>query len=102
MNMQNDILAENISELFGFGEMTDAEKSDLLESVGASILESAVLRFVVDATDAEAKAFEAHIDAHTDDEDMLVDLIEKFPAFGLLLEEETAAFKREAKKVLGM
>lgn len=95
------ILERDITKLFGFDELSDDEKRTLLDDLGSTLIESATLRFVVESEEEQVEAFENTIDQHKDADDMLVKIIEAFPRFGELLQEEVASFKKEAVEVLG-
>jgi hypothetical protein len=94
------ILEKDISVLFGFGEMSDEEKAELLDDIGSVVLESAMLRFMTEGSEADAAAFSSFIESHEESENMLEAVIAAFPQFGAILEEEIVAFKREAADVL--
>lgn len=98
--MSTDILEKNISELFGFSEMTDEEKAELLDNIGSVIMESAVLRFITSAEEKEISKLEQFIDRYENDDALLEKLLREFPSFQDTLEEEIAAFKTEAVEVL--
>lgn len=97
----NDILEKNISELFGFSEMSDVEKAELLDDVGSVIMESAVLKFVAGSKKKEVQDFEKFLDAHENDDALIESILKEFPTFQEMLEEEIVAFKNEANEVLG-
>ena len=94
------ILELDISELFGFAEMSDEEKADLLENIGSVITESSTLRYVTEAPPEQVELFEKFLEEHGEEEDVLVKLIETFPDFENILTEEIAAFKSEAQQIL--
>ena len=99
--MSDNILDKNIGELFGFEEMTDEEKAEVLDSIGSIVMESSALRFASDASEDDITSFEHFIEGHAEDDAFLEKLIVEFPAFRKILEEEITAFKTEALEVLG-
>lgn len=101
-DITNNILEQDISELFGYADMTAEEKTALLDNIGAIILESSTLRFMVESSVATITQFEKIIEAHAEDETMLEVLIETFPRFAEIVEEEVTAFKKEANATLAV
>lgn len=99
-DLQKNILEQDISELFGFEEMSEEEKATLLDDIGSTILESATLRFMVESEDTAVEKFETVVEEYADKDEMLQKLLESFPRLGEILEEEIAAFKKEAVAVL--
>ena len=99
-DLQKNILEENIGELFGFKDLSPEEKAELLDEVGAVILESAVLRFMAASDEPTIEKFETITDTYAESEDLFPKLQEAFPAFSSILEEEIVSFKDEAKAVL--
>jgi hypothetical protein len=91
----------NLEELFHLSEMTDEEKAIFLADVGGLIMESAVLRFLSESDESTGEHFSHMVDAYADKDNLHEVLAEAFPAFRLVLEEESEAFREEATKVLG-
>ena len=98
--MSKDILEKNISELFGFSDMTDEEKAELLDDIGSLIMESSVLRFVATGEEKEVASLEQFLEKHENDDALLEKLLKEFPSFQKIIEEEIVAFKAEAVDVL--
>lgn len=96
----NNILEENIAELFGFDEMTEEEKMEFLDGVGSVIMESAFLRFLATQEEEIVESFQKALENANEDEQSLETLMEQYPDFAQVLEEEVAAFKQEAVAVL--
>lgn len=99
-DMQKNILEQNIGELFGFEEMNEEEKAALLDDIGSTILESAILRFSVEGDAKEVAQLEDIVEKHGDDEDVFAKVLESIPTFETILTEEISAFKEEATNVL--
>ena len=95
-----NILEENLNELFGFEAMSEEEKSALLDDVGSTVLESALLRFSVEHSGNPMDKLEELIEKNEDSEDVFEHVLEKVPEFEKILKEEIIAFKEEAKAVL--
>ena len=79
-------------------DLTDdaREELDFAEEAGKLILESAIMRFVLEAEDEEVQALETILSAHEAAPDALPKLVEQIPRFADLLEEEIAGFKKQA------
>lgn len=101
-DITNNILEQDISELFGYSHMTDEERTTLLDNIGAIILESSTMRFMVEVDTATIAKFEKIVEAHAEDETMLEVLIKTFPRFAEIVEEEVTAFKNEASATLAL
>lgn len=96
-----NILEQDISTLFGLGSLSEDEKTELLDNIGSIIMESASLRFMVESDEKTVSQFEEIIEANAENENMINVLLETFPRFGEILEEEVVAFKEQALEVLG-
>ena len=98
----NDATAteKDLAVLFGLDGLSEEEKADFLEEIGMTIVESAALRFILEADAEEAKRFEALIEREDAGFDQFKTALETFPRFGEILDEETAAFREEAFAIL--
>lgn len=96
-----NVLEQNLGELFGFEEMSEEEKAALLDDVGTTILESAILRFAVEGDTKDVETLEQIAAEHAESEDMFKRVLEALPQLETILEEEILAFKQEAMAVLG-
>ena len=94
------VTEKDLNVLFGLDGLSAEEKADFLEDVGMTLVESAVLRFMVEAEEDEAKRFGELIEKENPDEDHFKSVLEAFPRFSEILEEETNAFREEALAVL--
>ena len=72
-----------------------------MADVGGLIMESAVLRFLSESDESTGEHFSHMVDVYADKDNLHEVLAEAFPAFRLVLEEESEAFREEAVKVLG-
>jgi len=97
---QKNMLERDLSELFGLGEMRDEEKVSFLDDIGSMIMESATLRFMVEADEQVVSQFEQQLEALAEKEDAFEILLKTFPRYAEILEEEIVAFKTEAAAVL--
>ena len=91
---------KNLEELFHLSEMSEDEKAILFNDIGSLVLESATLRFLAESDEEVGERFSHVVDAYADREDMVPALIDNFPAFSIILEEEAAAFRDDARRVL--
>lgn len=98
---QKNILEKDLSELFGLEDMSNEEKAEFLDDIGSMIMESATLRFMVEAEEDVVVQFEKKLEELADRDDAFETLLNSFPKYAAVLEEEIAAFKTEAAEVLG-
>lgn len=99
--MSSHILEKDITDLIGISEVPEEDRKTFLEDVGNLILESTVTRLMADMSDDEKKAFEIFVSEVSGQDDMLEKMGERYPKALSILEEEVAAFKKEAIAVLG-
>lgn len=76
-------------------EMSDEEQEAFLEEVGTIIFKSTVLRYLNTIPDEEAEHFEVFIKEHSESENFIDELTNKYPEFKFLLDEEMEAFQKE-------
>ncbi len=91
--------ADKVSNFFGFSEMNDEEQVELLDSIGSSIFESALVRYLADAKEDEASAFQEYLDEHKENVDAFEQVATTFPRFATLVFEEAQAFRAEAMRL---
>ena len=94
--IQNDI-----EHILGLPDMSEEEQMQFMEAVGALVIESAVLKFIVSILPAEHEAFEVWLEMHRHDNDLLERALEQYPLFAEILTEEINAFQSEAKRLFG-
>ncbi len=93
---------QEIEEILGLNEMSLEEQQQFLESVGALVIESAVLKFVVSVMPSEREMFEAWLESHQKSDTLLEEALVAYPAFAEILTEEMEAFQSESKRFLGI
>lgn len=93
---ENNTTQSKLFSLFSRDGVSEDETAALIEEVGAVILESAVMRFVVNAEPEEMEAFENIISNEPDVDAALPRLLEHIPRFADILTEEVAAFNMQA------
>ncbi|MEX0917707.1 MAG: hypothetical protein WDZ93_00970 [Candidatus Paceibacterota bacterium] len=97
---KSTINEQDLSTLFGLDELSDEEKAELLNDIGMTIIESATLRFLAESDEPDGERFESLLSSIEGNEDGFQKVLEEFPRFAEFLNEEAAAFKREALSVL--
>lgn len=95
-----NILEQDISKLLGIDDMPEAEQALFLNDVGSLLLEGALMKFVLTLTDKEQAELDAWIE-EPPSEQLLPDLLKKFPKFEEFLTEEIKNFKADAIRILG-
>ncbi len=90
----------NLATLFGLDELTEIERAELLDDIGMTIIESAMLRHLTELDEVESEHFEEMLAESSADEDSFQKILEEFPRFAELLDEEAKAFRQEAQAVL--
>jgi hypothetical protein len=98
--MEQDILKQDISDLFGLDDMAPEEQEEFLNSIGSLVMESVVHRLMVGMEKEEQKEFAAFVSEIAGGEDMMERLEKQYPEVTQLFEEEIANFKKEAVAVL--
>jgi hypothetical protein len=93
------ITDQDLSTLFGLDDLSPEEKVELLEEIGSVLFQSTTVRFIAEMDEHDVPAFEAFL-ATDADEHTLKRLIETYPRFGEILDEEVAAFRSDASAVL--
>lgn len=87
-------------DAYGFNEMSDDEKLILVNDIGSLIMESATLRFMTESDEDTGENFSRVVETYADKDNLPQVLTETFPAFGVILDEEAEAFRKDAEAVL--
>lgn len=95
-------IQDDIESILGLHDMSPEEKDQFMESVGALVIESAVLKFVVSVMPGEREAFELWLDTHSQDSNLMEAALSAYPLFAEILTEEIDAFQSEAKRLFGV
>ncbi len=93
--------AEQMTEFFGFSDMSDDEKVAFLDTVGTTIFESALVRYLADANEEEVQKFQSFIEEKQEEDNAFDQITAQFPKFAELLFEESSAFREEVLGVAG-
>jgi hypothetical protein len=95
-------IQDDIEYILGLPDMPEEERLQFMEAVGALVIESAVLKFIVSIMPGEREAFELWLEAHRQDNDLLEQALDVYPLFAEILTEEMSAFQSEAKRLFGV
>ncbi|MFT7644784.1 MAG: hypothetical protein ACI9BF_000442 [Candidatus Paceibacteria bacterium] len=98
--MQNDNLQNKLSQAFPLEEMSETERDAFLERVGSVIIDSAVGRLLLSLTEAQIAKLELHLESNSDTSDVFTYLLNEYPNFEKLVEEEVAALRTEAVTIV--
>lgn len=98
---QQQLLTKDISELIGLPDLSEDEQAMILNKVGATIIDSVILRMSAELTDEQQEALEQYLETNPEPEVLLEHLSKHYQIFNQILEEEIKAFKEEAIAVLG-
>ncbi len=82
--------------------MSFEEQAMFFDRIGAMVIESAMLRFVVTLTQDARLSFEQWLEARQTNEDLIEAACETYPYFGELLTEEMQAFHSETKRLFAV
>lgn len=86
-------MQENMLKVLGLDTLPKEEQEQVFLELGAPLIESALLQFLTSQGEWEQQSFEAWIDDHKGDDDMLEQLVTGYPAFGKILTEEILLLK---------
>jgi hypothetical protein len=92
----------SIEEILGLNDMPAEEQQLFLASVGALIIESAVLKYVVGISSELRDEFAVWLEENQKDESLLERSFHVYPAFAEVLTEEMGAFQSEALRLFGV
>lgn len=93
------ITDQDLSTLFGLDELPSEEKAELLEEIGSVLFQSAAVRFIAELNEEAVPGFEAFLEKDAD-ESTMKRLVETYPRFAEILDEEVTAFRSDAAAVL--
>lgn len=99
--MHNDNQSEDLSALFGLEELPEEERETFLADIGSTLLEGAVLNFLLTLDEAGQQRFQLFLARAGEGEMLLEALAREYPEFVTVLDAEMMRFREEAKRVLG-
>lgn len=95
MNTQNDQQNSVVDEAYLLNDYGGKEQQEFLAEVGNLVFQSALMRYLADATDEQMMIFEKYIKVNADKEDFIEQLCQQYPAFAVIFGEEIEAFQKE-------
>jgi hypothetical protein len=99
--MPNDLLQQNIAPILGIDKLPEDEQAVFLMDIGDLIVESALLRLVVDLDENQEAALNQYLETEPQPEVLMEYLLSHHKNFSQILEEEIVAFKEEAIQIFG-
>jgi hypothetical protein len=99
--MPNDLLQQNIAPILGINKLPEDEQAVFLMDIGDLIVESALLRLVVDLDENQEAALNHYLETEPQSEVLMEYLLSHHKNFSQILEEEIVAFKEEATQIFG-
>ena len=99
--MPNDLLQQNIASILGIDKLPEDEQAVFLMDIGDLIVESALLRLVVDLDENQEAALNQYLETEPQPEVLMEYLLSHHKNFSQILEEEIIAFKEEAIQIFG-
>lgn len=99
--MIQQLLDKDIRSLLGLDDLSEEEQATLLDDIGQSVLEAAIVRYVANLNEAETGEFETYIKENEEDEDLLALICEQYPDFESAVATEMESFKKESISILG-
>jgi hypothetical protein len=90
----------SLYNLLELGELSEAEQAQFMDEIGSLVMESAALRFLADLDDSEQKRFTDFIEKRENTADVLTDLLQEFPAFAEVIQEEMTTLEEDMKAML--
>lgn len=98
--MMQQLLDKDIRALLRFDEISKEEQATLLDDIGQSVLEAAIVRYLAHLNEGEAGEFETYVEENKEDEDLLALMCEQYPDFESAIALEMESFKKETEAVL--
>ncbi len=98
--MTNIALGKKLAERLDLEHMSEGERTAVLERFGILIIESAVGRLLLALTDKKVEELELYLNVHQDIEDVFEYLLNNYPVFEDIVEEEIVALQGEAAAVI--
>lgn len=89
-----------MTSVFNFVGSTSDEENIFSEEVGAVVLESALLQYMLTQEPLERQSFGEWVESHAEADDFLLQVCTAYPAFEALVQQEIDAFKSEAAKII--
>ncbi len=94
-------LSQRVAAILGVEEMTESEQKTFIERTIPVIIEASLNRLLVTFEEEEIPKLEAYLDTDPKVEDILEYLLETYPEFEAILQEEIIALQEEIVEVMG-
>ena len=98
--MTNSDQKNALADLMGINEMSATEKETAEARIGALIIDAALIRLISTLGEEEAAKISAHLEEAGESEDAVMYLLEHYPQFATLIEEEAALLEEEAGEIV--
>jgi hypothetical protein len=98
--METSELSQRVAAILGVEEMTESEQKIFMERTIPIIIESSLNRLLVTFEEAEIPKLEAYLDNDPKAEEILEHLLDTYPQFEAILQEEVIAFQTEVVEVM--
>ncbi len=95
-------IQHTIEEILGLNDMSAEEQQIFLANVGALIIESAVLKYVVGLDPVSLKQFDSWLTVNQQAETLLERSLIAYPDFAEVFAEEMGAFQSEALRLFAV
>jgi hypothetical protein len=99
-----EINEEAVAQGFAMAGLTDAtpeEQEAELAQIGTLLVERAFTKFLNQIDESDGAALETFLAEYAEQDDFVERLIETYPIFATLLDEETRAYRATLEQVLG-
>lgn len=93
-------LLQKIAEEFGFGELPEEKKVELITRIGGVVYQGVLMRTLNEMSEEEQAEFETMLDKDTPPDQLFVYLKEKVPSIDSIIKEETEKFKQDTISVM--
>jgi len=87
-------IPSSLQALLGLDMMSEVERNDYLRSVELLIIEAALLRYLPSIASEEQSVFTSWLQAHQGKPSLWSEVLQTFPDFALILQEEINRFLR--------
>lgn len=88
---------EQSKTLLGIDQLSESDQEALFNAFGQTIFQNTLLQFLHTQSEWEQTSFEAWIEAHVAESDMLAQLLLLYPDFGKILTQEILLVAETAK-----
>jgi hypothetical protein len=90
---------DTLIKLLGLDKLSDEKQAEIMERFGMLIIEGAITNLLVTLNETEAQEIQAYTENLQGDEDIVADLLAKYPAFEAILQQRISEMATEIKAV---